>query len=135
MQSNIGRKFEHFYKKIQLNASRNRITAAAPLSQESKVFGKLSRFAPSYPPTVYFVLLKQNSYPAGHPPHPWPGWPCSLRPSFLLWLAALAITDILLISAKVWKDEPFCGYLQGLCPFHTGLRTGTVEGQPATYAF
>ena len=27
------------------------------LSTESKVFGKLSRCAPSYPPTVYFVLL------------------------------------------------------------------------------
>ena len=23
---------------------------------ESKVFGKLSRYAPSYPPTVYFVI-------------------------------------------------------------------------------
>ena len=47
----------------------------------------------------------------------------------------LDVPVIMLISAKVWKAEPFCRYLQGLCPFHTGLRTGTVEGQPASYAF
>ena len=41
----------------------------------------------------------------------------------------------MLISAKVWKAEPFYRYLQGLCSFHTGLSTGTVEGQPASYAF
>ena len=27
---------------------------------ESNVFGKLSRYAPSYPPTVYFVLLRRT---------------------------------------------------------------------------
>ena len=47
-----------------------------------------------------YCLLRpasQNSYPAGHPPLPWPGWPCSLIPSFLLRLAAFQRTR----SAKI----------------------------------
>ena len=28
--------------------------------KERKAFGKLSRYAPSYPPTVYFVLLRRT---------------------------------------------------------------------------
>ena len=47
----------------------------------------------------------------------------------------LDVPVIMLISAKVWKAELFYRYLHGLSSFHTGLSTGTVEGQPASYAF
>ena len=60
----------------------------SPFRRKARPSGSSFANAQSYPPTVYFVLLTQNSYPAGNLPLPWPGWPCSLRPSFLLWRAS-----------------------------------------------
>ena len=39
-------------------------------AKESKVFGRLVRFALSYPPIVCFVMLTHNSHPTGTLPFP-----------------------------------------------------------------
>ena len=69
------------------NALGQRLCEARPSAGKQGLWEaqSLRSFVPSY------CLLRpasQNSYPAGNLPPPWPGWPCSIRPSFLLWRAS-----------------------------------------------
>ena len=78
--------------------------------------------------------LRDNSYPTGPSLFTTEGGSVAGKSVCSSGLSPTGFSS-LLISAKVCQAEPFCRYLHGLCSFHTGLRTGTVEGQPASYAF